>query len=665
MKKLSFVLALIMALTCLVLCPASAADNGTVFVFDFEELPFSKGKNGDCFFPNPERVKDAAFPEIYTWNSCTLSPDAGFVRVDVGGSPMLEFDSMPASYVINKEMPYLMVVIKADRAAENVKFNIVSQGNKYKRTYTTSLTGGWQKLVFDLTGADGWQIKGADGKYTEHNGAAYTEGGYGGGGFRFDMPGNAFVTSLTIDAMGFFKTETDANAYAARATVDKTETVRFGGASAPATGTTTPATPATPAEPEWEPSIFNATKVEEKKPVDTGAFTSVAPYGLNISENMVTLKFQNLVAGEKGAYSTGIEKCKIINTWGSIKNVSIESGLTKIELGNGNIFEITTFGGGVTAGTFPYWIVAYRTEKNATGVSNGYVYSASNKYRTLFPMICDGEWHYDVVKMDDVSKIEVKGENGYAADSSINPAEVGYGALRIDFPKYGTDAVYYLDYLAFFKTEEEAKAYSDKSVANLKNNAEKEDTSAEEETGFSYIKGYTDGTFGPNKNMTRAEAITVMARLVGNDEMINKERTSDFTDIKAGDWYFNAIAFLESLGMLENYEGKIEPNKKITRAEFIKLAYEAGAFEYSNKRPNFPDLQPSHPYYKEICLGYAANAITGFNDGTLGPDKEITRAQIVTIINRILEIPDSKAEASFSDIGGHWAQGAIMAAVGK
>ena len=670
MKKIALFLAVLMMLSSFVLVQVSAEDavNPVVFKFDFETLPFDKGKNGQCYFPNPERKPDTTFPEIYTWNSCSLVMDGEFMRADVKTGSMLEFDSVPASMKIDKPLSSLMLVIKADKAANGASFSVVSQGNTFKRTYKADLTGEWQKIIFDLTGTEGWTKKDESGQYEPFDGEAWENDAFR-GGFRIDLPGNV-VTSIHFDIIGFFPSADDAAKYEVRAKDAAVSNIKYGSegssSSTGSTGTSTEKPSETPAEEKWEPSIFNAVKKEEK-PQIVEEFKSIAPYGLTQEDGKLVFKFEKITAAGDGKYETGHEKNKVINTYKTIKNISKEGGLLKVEIGSGNLFEMTNCSLGVTSGKYPYWVIGYKTSENVGASGAAYVYNAGNVYRTKIALNGNGEWHYDVFNMMDTSVIEKKGENNQynlvAKDADVSG--IGYGALRIDFAKFGSEPVYYIDYLAFFADEQAAKAYAEESVKNLANNLPKEDEKEEKEEGFSYIKGYSDGTFKPNNKMTRAEAITVIARLVGNEEMIAEKRETKFTDIKEGDWYYNAITFLEANGLLPNYSGTIEPNKNITRGEFVKLAYEAKAFEFKNSRAKFSDLDSKHPYYKEIILANANGAIKGYTDGTIKPDGEITRAEIVTIVNRILGIEDSTAEATFSDISDHWAKGAVMAAVGK
>ena len=84
----------------------------------------------------------------------------------------------------------------------------------------------------------------------------------------------------------------------------------------------------------------------------------------------------------------------------------------------------------------------------------------------------------------------------------------------------------------------------------------------------SYMGGYPDGTFRPDNTITRAEAATVMARLIASDI---PEKDTSFSDVNSH-WSKNYVAYLEEKGMLDYYKDKFLPDKAITRDEFVALA---------------------------------------------------------------------------------------------
>ncbi|MBE6701214.1 MAG: S-layer homology domain-containing protein [Ruminococcaceae bacterium] len=183
-----------------------------------------------------------------------------------------------------------------------------------------------------------------------------------------------------------------------------------------------------------------------------------------------------------------------------------------------------------------------------------------------------------------------------------------------------------------------------------------------------YINGYANNIFKPNANMTKAEACTIIARLLTGTQQIPDGYTTKFTDVKESDWFFNAIAYLDSKGFFYDKSGKYEPNKNITRAEFAELAYRACNLE-ETKEVTFKDVNEKNPNYDAIMAAAAAGLINGYEDSTFRPNNNITRAEVVTIVNRVLglyvdkvAIDKTHLDKIFSDITGHWAEYQILMA---
>ena len=180
-----------------------------------------------------------------------------------------------------------------------------------------------------------------------------------------------------------------------------------------------------------------------------------------------------------------------------------------------------------------------------------------------------------------------------------------------------------------------------------------------------FINGYPDGTFLPEKVMTRAEAITVAAKVAGMTSVYKGPDTTAFTDLKAEDWYSANVKYLESFGALEFWGSTLDAGKGITRGEFVKLI--SGMINKAmGEAVSFSDVNASHPFYNEIILSAKAGLVTGYPDGTFLPDNTLKRSEIVTILNRLTErnIVNSNAAnvKKFSDIDGHWAAPQIIAA---
>lgn len=187
----------------------------------------------------------------------------------------------------------------------------------------------------------------------------------------------------------------------------------------------------------------------------------------------------------------------------------------------------------------------------------------------------------------------------------------------------------------------------------------------------SYVAGYEDGTFKPQNNITRAEAVTMLSRIICADiSKLSSIVTCDYSDVAATDWYMPVIGYFQSLGYLDKLEGvgnTIAPKQYITRGEFAELSRHVITAVYNGKEFGiklFPDVDDSNPYYDSIGqLGYLG-VIGGYEDGTFKSDNNITRAEAVTMVNRFLgRTPTGNPGATiFFDIESHWAKPQILAA---
>ena len=162
---------------------------------------------------------------------------------------------------------------------------------------------------------------------------------------------------------------------------------------------------------------------------------------------------------------------------------------------------------------------------------------------------------------------------------------------------------------------------------------------------FAYVIGYPDGTVHPNGQITRAEVATIFFRLL-RDEVRNGAFTTSntYSDVAYGKWYNNPISTMSALGIITGYpDGTFKPNKPITRAEFAAIAARFDETQ-SGKSATFSDVI-GHWAAKEIGIAYYNDWIKGYPDGTFKPDQNITRAEAMTLINRVLERkPESPAD---------------------
>ena len=155
---------------------------------------------------------------------------------------------------------------------------------------------------------------------------------------------------------------------------------------------------------------------------------------------------------------------------------------------------------------------------------------------------------------------------------------------------------------------------------------------------FAYIIGYKDGYVRPNRNISRAEVATIFFRLLTDDAREKYwSSTNNYSDVKDTDWCNNAISTLSNMGILKGYEdGTFHPNAPVTRAEFAVIAArfsDGAADDYAT----FSDVPNDYWASKEIAKAAKLGWIKGYTDGTFRPTNNITRAEVMTLVNRVLE----------------------------
>lgn len=179
-----------------------------------------------------------------------------------------------------------------------------------------------------------------------------------------------------------------------------------------------------------------------------------------------------------------------------------------------------------------------------------------------------------------------------------------------------------------------------------------------------YVNGYSNGMFKPAGKVTRAEAVKLFCNLL--KEM--PETTVSFPDVEEKAWYYESVSAIASLGLVGGYkDGSFAPKREITRAEFIKLAASCDVLvEAENPFPDVKDGSWAEPY---ITTAYEKDWITGDKDGNFRPNETISRAEAVTVLNRMLgreadaNIKNLKKITNFYDLlPSHWAYGHIAEA---
>ena len=189
---------------------------------------------------------------------------------------------------------------------------------------------------------------------------------------------------------------------------------------------------------------------------------------------------------------------------------------------------------------------------------------------------------------------------------------------------------------------------------------------------YAYMKGYPDKTFGPDKPMTRAEVTMMFARLLKERPERGRKYIMPYKDIHENDWYAYAVTFMSEKKLVSGYpDGTFKPNAPITRAEFASIA---SRFDRLADKADlkFSDVSKNHWAYKVICSAEAKGWISGYPDGTFKPEKNITRAEVVSLTNRILnryaDLDFAKAHvqelAPMIDMYyTHWAYGPVVEAM--
>ena len=167
---------------------------------------------------------------------------------------------------------------------------------------------------------------------------------------------------------------------------------------------------------------------------------------------------------------------------------------------------------------------------------------------------------------------------------------------------------------------------------------------------FAYIVGYPDGNVKPGSSITRAEVATIFFRLLTEDvRTANSTQSNSLSDVSRGQWFNHAISTLSSMGIVKgNPDGTFDPDAPITRAEFAAIAARFDD-KNTNTTSNFSDIA-SHWAKDEI--GVAANKgwINGYPDSTFRPDQYITRAEAMTLVNRVLNRLPEKSEDLLDDM---------------
>lgn len=153
---------------------------------------------------------------------------------------------------------------------------------------------------------------------------------------------------------------------------------------------------------------------------------------------------------------------------------------------------------------------------------------------------------------------------------------------------------------------------------------------------FAFLVGYTDGTFGPERNMTRAEVTTMFARLLTEQIEADKTYSNTFSDVPKGYWAANYIGYMQQFGIITGYsDGSFRPDAPVTRAEFATIASRFEKLTEGSK--SFADVPDTYWAARYINFAATRGWVTGYSDGTFKPENPITRAEVAAVTCRLLE----------------------------
>lgn len=156
------------------------------------------------------------------------------------------------------------------------------------------------------------------------------------------------------------------------------------------------------------------------------------------------------------------------------------------------------------------------------------------------------------------------------------------------------------------------------------------------------IGGYEDGTFKPSKSVTRAEAAKMLAFDLG---LTAPGQNSTFTDVKKDDWFYQPVTALSQAGGISGYEnGTFQPNKTITRAEIASMLVKAYSLQASegSEKATFADVSPESWYASAVQTLYGNKITSGKSANQFAPNDPVTRGEIAAFIHKVNEAKANK-----------------------
>ena len=276
-------------------------------------------------------------------------------------------------------------------------------------------------------------------------------------------------------------------------------------------------------------------------------------------------------------------------------------------------------------------VVVYR--KSSGGGSGGGGSAKPSEYTVDFETNGAGKVESQTVKSGDTAeKPETPEMEGYAFDGWYSDSGL---TKEFDFAmKITKNITLYAKWTEIKQTEikqNEEENSENRSAADPKKTGVAK--LLETENHIAYLKGNGDGTFSPESNMTRAEAMQMFYNLLLNK---NVSGESAFDDVGTDAWYYDAVTALANMGIIKGTGGnRFDPDGEITRAEFIAAAMRFTDIDVKGT-VTFTDVAQDHWAVKEISGAASLGWISGNDDGTFSPDDLIKRSSAAKIVNNML-----------------------------
>ncbi len=180
-----------------------------------------------------------------------------------------------------------------------------------------------------------------------------------------------------------------------------------------------------------------------------------------------------------------------------------------------------------------------------------------------------------------------------------------------------------------------------------------------------YISGSSDGLFHPERSITRAELASLLLRALGKGDETTEPKQASFPDVTSDHWAAQAIAFAQSQGLMKgDANGRFRPEAAVTRAEMATIIVGWKKLQPTGAEGGFSDAK-GHWAAGAIGAARQSGLMVGYQDGTFAPNRALTRAETVKMMNRLTERPlgDEAQQPTWADVPRtHWAYGEIESA---